>query len=717
MIPFPESGKGTRDASKDRQERPTKQDGNVGAVGAKNIRLPLTVLPKGAIYTFPYVLGLDTYEYDFGQKMAARASKRFQEKVKASCDTGQDLGKAKLARPHCGNTTMVQAGVTGSTAFLLHAVNSSDGGSKIRKRRQKLTDDLLHDLVVSYGDSMDVVHKWFQIFQHYSDPPEEIVLPSLPERREETAPTLGPEKINTSRTASRISTKSTKRSKTLQRPCSAPSLKRPEIVRVPRRKCKDDDFEDDRNELQKTRTLLKEAGLAGPGAGQLDLAHRFRVQNLNDDALSEWLESFTFLWNLQRLPMEALQLHSKSSSPQRRASRFRSKRDVTSRYMTKLNEKVSGLGVWEFGGEFTDTIFDSSATSSATAETEDETEGPLTLQDLTLNQIMLRSSSLAMMNSGIVRKKGQEDGGKFGGKHRSKAAFEEIARSRVEILSLVAPTQMTLKNFIAFISSFGVHRGETIERVAKHLFLSVPRASSPVRSPLSDEEDDKDDHWQDSTTLPFEVFYKFVRALRANPLCSDAYDANHPYIFSDLLCRLVFCALTGHEGVTYTAGAAVAFKDDATLKPVCSQSLFQSLKLFLSDEGLRESSEEVQALSEFVFGALLRSQESLRASGQSGVSFNGFQNFVRQKPQVYLHLVFLLFPLAMRGEQFAAEEMHLMQKGLNHRAGELREKAAALARQLQKRHLSEVFAEFVQPWKEVCRRASRSGKDFSKREE
>ena len=60
----------------------------------------------------------------------------------------------------------------------------------------------------------------------------------------------------------------------------------------------------------------------------------------------------------------------------------------------------------------------------------------------------------------------------------------------------------------------------------------------------------------------------------------------------------MFCALTGHEGVTYTAGAAVAFKDDATLKPVCSQSLFQSLKLFLSDEGLRESSEEVQALSE-----------------------------------------------------------------------------------------------------------------------
>ena len=621
-----ESDKSTRSASKGHGS--AKQD-------AKSIRFPLTVLPKGAVYTFPFVLGLDTYPYDFGQNMAERASMRFEERAKASWDSGQGSSKAKLARAAGNTTKMVQAGVTGSTAILCHAVNSVDGGSKVRKRRQKLTDDLLYDLVVSYGDPMEVVHQWFQIFQHYSDPPEEIVLPSLPERREETAPTVGPEKISTSRTASRISTKSSKRSKVLQRPCSAPNLKRPEIVKVPRRKCKDDeDFEEDRNDLQKTRTLLKEAGLAGPGAGQLDLVHRFRAQNLNSETFSEWLDSFTFLWNLQRLPTEAFQLTTKPCQPiHRRFSRqLRSKRDVTTRYMKKLNEKVSGLGLWEVGGEFTDTAFDSSATSSATTETEDEIEGPATLQDLTLNQVMLRSSSLAMMNSGIVRKKGQEEA-----KNRSKAAFEEVARSRVEILNLVAPTQMTLKNFSAFVASFGMYRRETIERVAKHLFLCAPRASRA--STDLDEDDSYDtDQWH-STTLPFEVFYGFVRALRPNRLGSS--DATHPYIFSDLLCRLVFCALTGHEGAIHTAGAARTFKDDATVKPLSLQSLLQSLKLFLSEEGLRESSDEVQGLAElgtkakvaceslclsqhnisvflrracgprYVFGTLLRSQASL----------------------------------------------------------------------------------------------------------
>eukprot|EP00438_Fugacium_kawagutii_P010634 Skav234432 [mRNA] locus=scaffold3409:40549:44116:+ [translate_table: standard] len=681
-----ESGKAARrdvlDSSprdlKDR-EHSTKPD----AVTQKgsSLRIPLTVLPQGAVYSFPFVLGLDTYSYEFGQNMAARASTRWE---RAKGDSAQGA-KAK-GRTHRNISTMVQAGLTGSTAILCHGgVHSSDSGlGQIRKRRQKLTDDLLHDLVVSHGDPVDKVHQWFQIFLHYSDPPEDIVLPSLPEKRNEEAAILD-EKVVTSRTASRISTKSgARKSKLLQRPCSAPSLKRPEIVRVPRRRCKDDDFED-RYELQKTRNLLKEAGLAGPGAGQLDLVHRLRVQNLNDEAFSEWLESFTFIWNLQRLPTEALQqLQRSKSSPVPRPPSRRSKRerDVTTRYIRKLDAKVAGLGLGE--GEFVDTVFDGSATSSATVETEvteGAEEGPMTLQDLSLHQIMLQSSSLAMMNCGIVRTaKGRDLGNRQG----SKAAFDEILRSRAEILNSVAPIQMTLNNFTAFIALLGVHRRETIERVAKHLFLSVPRASRSKQSILDPEhEDDKDDHWQDSTTLPFEAFYRFVRALRVHPLGST--DANHPYVFSDLLCRLLFCALTGHEGVSHMASAAMTFKDDATVKPLTLQSFIQSLKLFVSEEPLREAAEErleyrLSDFAEFVFSALLRSQAgclvlfALGCRETCGVSFNGFQNFVRQKPQVYLQLIFLLLPLAMRGEEFAAEEMHLMQKGLYHRAGELREK-------------------------------------------
>lgn len=39
-----------------------------------------------------------------------------------------------------------------------------------------------------------------------------------------------------------------------------------------------------------------------------------------------------------------------------------------------------------------------------------------------------------------------------------------------------------------------------------------------------------------------------------------------------------------------------------------------------------------------------------------GISFNGFQNFVRQNPQVYLQLLFLLLPLATTGDKFAKED-------------------------------------------------------------
>lgn len=593
------------------------QDGNRDANGKSAFRMPLAVLPKGAIYSFPYVLGLDNYAYEFGQNMATRASNRFQEKVKASSDSGQG-GRLKATRSApCTCATMVQAGLQGSTTILCHhAVHSSDSGaSKVRKRRQKLTDDLLHDLVVSYGDPVEVVHKWFQIFQHYSDPPTEIALPSLPERREETptVPPLNREKTNTSQPASRISTKSTKRSCNFQRPISAPCLKRPEIVRIPRKKCND---LEDHKELHKTRSLLKEAGLAGAGAGQLDLAHRFKAQTMNGEAFEEWMESFTFLWNLQKLPVEAIQhlqaSKTASAALHRRISRqLRCRRDVTSRYMSKLNEKVSGLGVsslgtWEMGGEGPDTVFDSSAASSATIETDDEAEIPTTLNDLTLNQIMLRSSSLAMISCGIVQKKTQEKEAK-GSKGRSKAAFEEIARSRIEILNSVAPAQMTLKNFSSFLAVFGVLRRETMERIAKHLFFCVPRASRSGPKLDEDDKEDKEDRddWQDDATLPFEVFYKFVRAL-STPLfeITDETSARHPFIFSELLCRILFCALTGHEGVGHSAGAAIAFKDDANVKSISLQNLSQSLKLFLSQEqegSLRNerSEQEVQGLAEF----------------------------------------------------------------------------------------------------------------------
>lgn len=687
-----DSAKGSRSPSKGttKVEKPEK-------------RMPLSVLPKGAIYSFPFVLGLDSYEYEFGRNVALRATGRYQ------LATAEPQGSKPSKRKKESAARLVQAGAQGSTAILWRQVaHSSDSGAlKVRKRRQKLTDDLLHDLVVTHEDPIELVHQWFRIFQHFSDAPDEIVLPSLPERREDVSPPSPPSCVVS--TASRISTKSTRRSKgcvALSRPCSAPSLKRPEIVRVLRRQCKDAILEEERCELQKTRNVLKEAGLAGVGAGQLDLAHRLKAQNLNDESFTAWLESFKFIWNLQQNfnsePQSGQTVKTSAASGQtetvpRRLS-ARNVRDVTSRYMKKLNKRVFDMGVWDVFAEEGNV---SSATSSETGTTEDEAEYPTSLKDLNLNQVMLRSSSLAMMKSKILWNKAKEEG-----INRSKSAFEEIARARVEILNSVAPTQMTFKNFSSFLAIFGVRRRETVERVAKHLFLSVPCASRK-RVLETEHEDEKEEAWQLLTTLPFEVFYRFVKALNPEPS-----QGSFRHVSSELLCRIVFCAVTGYEGVSHDAGAALRFKDDASQKPLTKESVFQSVRNFFEEKGAGEQEkleQDVQGVAEFVFAALARSEASLRTSVKSGISFNGFQSFVRQNQEVYIQLLFLLLPLATTGEKFAAEEMHLMQKGLYHRAGELREKAATMARELQKRHLAHLLAEFVQPWREVCRRNSRSG--------
>ena len=594
------SGKVSRNPSKSTTKAPDKEK-------TTERRLPLAVLPKGAVYSFPFVLGLDSYEYAFGRNVALRAEGRFQQ-VQTSGE--QSLGSlgSKFPKPRKSAAKLVQAGVHGSTAILWRqAVHSSDSGvSKVRKRRQKLTDDLLHDLVVTYEDPIEVVHQWFRIFEHFSDPPDEIALPSLPERREDPADVSPPSPVScVVSTTSRVSTKSARASQmrskgvALARPCSAPSLRRPEIFREVR-KPKEANFGCEvREELQRTRNMLKEAGLAGVGAGQLDLAHRLKAQTFNDESFSTWLDSFKFIWNLQQNihnPMDTLKSAPRGpnmktsttpdpSHPNVRASRrfsSRNVRDATSRYLKKIHKRVFDVSdVFPEDGHP-----ESSATSSETGETEDEAQRPTNLKDLSLNQMMLRSSSLAMIKSKMLLHKGTEE--RFNG---SKSAFEEIARARVEILNSVAPSQMTFKNFSSFLVIFGVRRRETVERVAKHLFLSVP-CESRVSLPERDEEEEP---WQLVKTLPFEVFYRFVKALHPR-------NSNFGHAFSELLCRIVFCAMTGHEGVSHDAGAALRFKDDASPKPLTKENLSHSLRYFFEEKGAGEQEkleQEIQGVAEY----------------------------------------------------------------------------------------------------------------------
>ncbi|CAJ1428489.1 unnamed protein product [Effrenium voratum] len=652
--------------------------------------VPLTVLPKGAVYSFPFVVGLDTYPFSYGQNVASRSEVRHQQETRAKASEAYTKPKARHTIQEA-EQKLVQAGISGTTAILWNnSTYSADSGpSKVRKRRQKLTDDLLHDLIVTCGDPMEVVHHWFRIFKHYSDPPDEIALPSLPERREDI-PIGVPEALSRSRVSSK---KSVKR---LPRAYSAPRLsQRPEIVRVPRRACKDDkETEESRNELQKTRSLLKDSGLAGFSAGQLDLADRLKVQTFTADSFAAWMESFSFVLDMQKKQTKK-EGHRDIPVPVRKRPIKRpthgESQDVTKRYLSKINQKMSGF--WDV---FTEEVKEASSSATSSDEDGEQEQPTVSLGEINATQVMLQSSSLAMLNSSIVRKSKEK------ASERAKPSYEEVAKTRAQILSTVVPAQMSLKNLSSLLALFGVHRKETVERMAKHLFVSVPRSRKRSEDP-SEEDPAEESRWQDEK-LPFEVFYWFMRALERGD-CS-ASDSGHAglqrsFLSSELLCRLAFCAITDHEGVNHSAGSAARFRDDASTKLLSYSSLGQSLRFMLHEQSEPHLETQLQGLTEFLLAALNRGEASLKTGeDSSGISFNGFQNFVRQQPQVYLCLIHLLLPLATRGPRLAAEEMHLVQKGLSHRAGELRAKALGMARQQQRRQLAQLLA-IVQPWLEV----------------
>lgn len=344
--------------------------------GSDSWTMPLTVTPKGGMYPVPFVLGLDVYSYKYGKHMASRAEARAQTSVRERSSGGGSAANRPTRPASATPAKLVQAGVHGSTTFLWNgdgAHSADSGASQVRKKRQKRTDDLLHELVMTFGDPIDVVYEWFEIFAFYSDPPEAVALPKLPERREQDM-FMDKIELPTSQSLSCLTSRqNTKRPVRRGRTqsFSAPRLRRPEMISVKSPSFEGDKkFEALRSELYKTRSLLKEAGLAGKGAGHLDLGHRFKAQALNAESFASWMESFTFILNLQRPKADMPQGkkdHSRSSrhsrhsqhsrhtrgghSPSRRRSVTRPAgppdvENVTKRLLARLDQRVL-IGSWE----------------------------------------------------------------------------------------------------------------------------------------------------------------------------------------------------------------------------------------------------------------------------------------------------------------------------------------------------------------------------------
>eukprot|EP00440_Ansanella_granifera_P062039 gb/GFBE01067257.1/.p1 GENE.gb/GFBE01067257.1/~~gb/GFBE01067257.1/.p1 ORF type:complete len:763 (+),score=149.68 gb/GFBE01067257.1/:1-2289(+) len=724
---------------------------------------PLRVIPKGAVYTVPQVFGLDEYCYEVGSRLAQRSEARVMQDI-----LRESPASAFPKRPSSAALTpttstrgckelLVQPGTSGSALMIWNsskATTDSNGAAQVRKRRQKVTDNLLREIVCNHGDPLSLVSWWFRIFEHYADPPPQVMLPSLPDRRDREEDELpepplseGSSPASGRRASSLVSGFACGRpsfkppagaiARSLPRPQSAPRLRElADIHKVTKRRCDDQKCEHRRVELKKDRALLREAGLAGDKAGNLDLYRRFRLETLDAEKFDNWISGFECVQDQERrrdrhvhsAVAELQQLSKRKSAPARGQERRRtfhrtSLRDVTGRYMHKLNQKVESNSLFE-------REFSSSATSSEDEQAQEENsqdELPEAICDISATEVMLRSSSLALLNSNIIRKSRDR------AQEKNKPSYDEVARRRALILRSVVPVEMTVTNLASLMMRFGIQRPKTVERIAGYLLLGVPhnaRRKSKARDQLLEEQELGQQQSKDEV-VPFEVFYSLMRALQAE---------HEPLAESEILRRVMFCALTGQTGVSFTMGSAARLDADTTLRPISYESLMDALGLMLSPQLLHEVDTltrlrdatghlpadscdlltsaaatggahldvQMQGLAEFLLLEICH-VEAAKSSGGSApgegcqcqATFHCFQRFVSRWPGVYMGLLFTLMPLALHGARYAAEEMDLAQKGLAHRAGEIRAKVEAQTLQGQRRQMEKLFVNFVQPWKEA----------------
>ncbi|CAE8604469.1 unnamed protein product, partial [Polarella glacialis] len=260
--------------------------------------LPLRVMAHCAMYSVPNIVGLDEYSYDVAARMAARAEARAVQEVLQGQETAASAPNArpifkvpKEARQSRGTKEhLVEPGSTGSALILWNSskVHSTDSGaSQLRKRRRKLTDDLLRKMVVNHGDSLGVVSWWFRVFEFYADAPVESVLPALPESRpEDDKPRASLLRRSSSRPQSAGAVeRGSENPFTGAQGVSRTRLRQhPGMPQVEKASVDDVKFQEHREELRETRKGLQASGL---GYGELDLMRLLRRKKLDSATFEE----------------------------------------------------------------------------------------------------------------------------------------------------------------------------------------------------------------------------------------------------------------------------------------------------------------------------------------------------------------------------------------------------------------------------------------------
>lgn len=552
--------------------------------------LPLRAWPSrgGHHAPVPEILGIDKYSYDVGVRLAARAETKFSQQLAEDLQrnrllevpggvTRRDLEDSRGQAQDTAGECFVEAGRKGSAVILWNrSGQSTDGGlAPLRKRRQKLTDDMLKAVVVSYDEPLKVVTSWFSVFQFYSDRPVDAPIPPVPQAQdnamiEDIAPNRRQSLIR--RRASSFDVFGRPRQATpttTEQRLTRPRLRQnAEVMHVARAQFNDTLWQRRSKELCKFRLSKSVKRPSMQSMGDLNLERRCRVECLDEEKLEGWLKGY----DDARICPEIIDPGSWESKVDEdfkfkgrsRLSRIFNNHRQASDCSARSQSSDDGNG--------------SSAVASGVSDAGEDT-GLDT--ELTTRELMLRTVSKSLLKSKLVQKLQTSK------QENVQQSISEVSATRAHILASISPVHMTADNLIRSLSLFGLARRSTGKQIYEFLLQSCARSQS-----------------KSGGGLCFEAYFKLMRSLlgnkfksaqplgrpklgkagahaRPNPLEQPASIDKVTWTSSDLLLRLMFSLLSGQSACRAEHAATRQSLDEVGV-PLSVSALSDALRLFLS---------------------------------------------------------------------------------------------------------------------------------------
>lgn len=666
---------------RDHDTSKTKRTKSTGSQG-RSQSVPLRAWPNCGGKSVPDILGLDKYPYDVGTRLYARAETKFSQQIAEEVrlesirDVPGGLGHKKFSsgehghveEPPATGECFVEAGRQGSAAILWNRTGYSTDGSKaqLRKRRQKLTDDVLKGIVVSYGEPLKVVSSWFSVFEFYCDPPVDHALPPLPETQDDTV-LDNPQEFLRPRSATRC-TRGFSMSSLFGGPrsdsqpaASCQRLLRPRLRQAPGKQGPRGELND---ELWHRR--CKELGKFKPPSlcgqqicvGDLDLERKCKREYLDSDKLEHWAKAYDEAVYAADHIGVAINVHGLGLTA---ARRIVPDLDEELAGCTKVQTHVQKMKENFFFGLAslaqapdegpTRTAADNGSSAASARSDGDNGSSAVSSSaasdgwaeacigtEYTSRELMLRTASKTLLNSKLLQK------AKTGKREKVQQKSGEVLAERARILQGMLPVEMTPDNLFRSLSLFGLVQRKACMRIYEFL-LKGGRCSTQLKY---------------GDGLCFEVFLQLMRPLlggnklksaqpssrsksgmsgshdRPNPWEAPAFIDERAWTGSDLLLRLVFSLLTDRAACR-PEHAAARRDADQTGVPFSERVLADSLRLFLSahvllevDRGsicaehLSSISQAGEELTDDEFPSMLY-DDSSSATGSKGSNANGAQ--------------------------------------------------------------------------------------------